>query len=284
MIAELPGLPIRFDSCFLVQKIQALAFWLHRLKGDGVGFALTWEQHKQLEIVMQHQFGEAFKPKMLRDVLQFRLAKPSLPDFLETVDFDDRVIMEGIWNTIPLDFFDPGQQCERILDELETIRPDEALFALLFCRWDERLNRLERLTENFPIGKTTMQQIKGAVLEINRTFENLPDISSCDMIMHWIDDLECQAARVNQLLTEFHGCSEFVANLHRDGVALATTEAEKTAIIKALRRSAGAFRQVDQVILTGEVQTPTGIVLQRLFVSQSEEQRLIASATTEQFA
>jgi hypothetical protein len=96
MIAEPPVLPIRYDSCCLVQKIQALAFWLQRLRGESVGFALTWEQHRRLKILMQDRFGEAFKPKILDKVLRFRLKTPSLRDFLEMFAVDDRDIMEGI--------------------------------------------------------------------------------------------------------------------------------------------------------------------------------------------
>jgi hypothetical protein len=233
---------------------------------------------------MQDQFGAAFRPKMLDDVLQFRLKNPSLRDFLKTVDFNGRVMMEGIWNAIPLDFLDPSQLGVWILDELETMQPSEALFALLFCRWDERLRRLERSTESFPIGQIIMRQIKPAVHKINQTFLDVPDISSCDKIMTWIDDLECQATRVNELLKEFQGCSELVANLHRDGVALATTEGEKRAILAALWRDRNCYQEEAQVILTGEIQTPAGTVSQRLFVSLSEEQRVIASAITEHFA
>jgi hypothetical protein len=128
-----------------------------------------------------------------------------------------------------------------------------------------------------------MQNIRRAVHEINQVFSGVPDISLCYMIMHWIDDLECQAARVKELLTEFQGCSQFVTTLHRDSVALATTEREKGTVLMALRRNQSDSRQVAQVILTGEVQTPAGTVSQRLFGSLSEGQRIISSATTERF-
>jgi hypothetical protein len=103
------------------------------------------------------------------------------------------------------------------------------------------------------------------------------------MITHWIDDLECQAVKVNELLKKFDDCSEFVANLHRDGVALAKTEKEKRAILMALQRDQVSYQHLTQVILTGEAQTPSSAVSHRLFVSLSDDQRVIASATTERF-
>ena len=266
----------RSDSHILYQKLQMLNFGISKMKTGTKtsSYFLTSDLVEQIQTIIGKQIEMSDDVRdLLKRVLDFKAANHGSP-ITEFKYFSKRVdaeTVEIVWNAVSPSLFDYVQQCERAMDYLESLYIEEyipVLCYVLICDTFEGL---------------------GAFEPAERCLADFDWSASFDAKMHKFKDIAFDIERLHAnfegrlgVLERFPAFETLSDTLELDGAQ--ATPAVRSALTKHTMNSEPVCTQV---ILTAEKETPTATITQRLFVSNSRNDRswntVVASTTSEYF-
>jgi hypothetical protein len=260
----------------LAQKVDALSTAIECLRDKKRSFAITTDQ-----ITCIRQSNGKCPESMIMELLRmkYEMGEDSFCRFVETYKDIPGELLRSLWDAIPMSLFDPKEQAEAILNQLDALSPSQVTTALFWVLCRRQLSELEEESQEWMHpARETLTRLTEDVNEYSLIMFERASIEVLTRAAEQIGAVVMEIRALNVLVEQFSGCPSVVLNLYYHGKAQAASQDERESFRN--RIFACNERTLDHtidVLLHGQSPDRGSC---RMFVSQAKESCLVATSIT----
>jgi hypothetical protein len=261
----------------LVQKIEGLCGAIRALKTRKRCKVVTADKIVWILRTVGAPDG-GLSPDIVEHLFELKFQDSSFDRFVEAHRKVPRDLLLSLWDAVQETFFDPEQQFEQILDELQALTPPEAMASLFWVCCVNSLADIRHQT------KPWMDRLSRKLIEMEEVVCDhsigMFDRPQIELLRNTADEiatLALEAHALSVLEEQFPDSVPFVLKLYYEGQVADMTFEQKNPIRNRILRDHAMTRTVD-IVLTSDI---PGAGRCRMFVSQAEDSCLLATSFTE---